>query len=991
MPFPAPSPRARRGRLVAVLAVAVLLAGGGLVWLVPETDPPPVRTEEAILEVPAAPGSAERIAIDTTLYVPQRSPAPAVLLPHGFGGDKNSVAGQARELAERGMVVLAYSARGFGRSGGRIALNDPDHEVADASRLLDHLSSRPEVLLDGAGDPRVAVTGASYGGALALLLAGTDRRVDAIAPAITYNDLGEALIPNAATTGEVAADTPAAGAFAPGGVFKRSWAGIFFSAGSGAPAGGPGGEALEPGVEPDDQDLGTDQGGAGQPGSAAPDGSASDGSASDGSASGGSVEGGAEPGRSGRSGGAAPARPRSAADPCGRFTAEVCRAYADVATDGVADERTRDLLRRVSPASVTGDITVPTLLVQGENDTLFGLDQADATARQVSAAGGEVDVVWYVGGHDGGSPGPQLRGRIADWLAHRLTGEAEHPGTSFRYEVQGSLRANGTPSVRAVDAAGYPGLHGGTTDFRTVALGGEQQLIVHPPGGSPAAVSGIPGLNRLVTSSNRLAGLFGFDPPGQSARFTSTPMDTQLLVTGAPRVRLRVAAEGPVPPSGAVLFAKLYDVNPDGTRTLPGSAVAAFRIPSLPTDGTPVEVTVTLPGIVRPVETGHALQLVVGTTDQSYATPPEAATYSVSLAGDAGLAVPVVPGTPASSGWPLPQLLGVAGVLAAVALVTGVAALRRRRAHEVDPGLADVPLVIESLTKSYPGGLTAVKDLSFRVEPGQVLGLLGPNGAGKTTTLRMLMGLITPSSGEIRVFGHKVAPGAPVLSRIGSFVEGAGFLPHLSGAANLRLYWAATGRPAEKAHIAEALEIAGLGDAVHRKVRTYSQGMRQRLAIAQAMLGLPELLVLDEPTNGLDPPQIHQMREVLRRYAATGRTVLVSSHLLAEVEQTSTHVVVMHRGALVAAGEVGDIVGAGGEATFRVDRPEAAAEALRAVGGVSEVDVDGTLVHADLDGLPRSAAVAALVRAGVSVEQAGPRRRLEDAFLQLVGEGGSGE
>ncbi|MGH3469786.1 MAG: ABC transporter ATP-binding protein, partial [Thermocrispum sp.] len=140
------------------------------------------------------------------------------------------------------------------------------------------------------------------------------------------------------------------------------------------------------------------------------------------------------------------------------------------------------------------------------------------------------------------------------------------------------------------------------------------------------------------------------------------------------------------------------------------------------------------------------------------------------------------------------------------------------------------------------------------------------------------------------------------------------------------------------------------------------------------------------PMNGLDPPQIHQMREVLRRYAATGRTVVVSSHLLAEVEQTSTHVVVMHRGGLVAAGEVGEIVAAGGEATFVVDKPQDAAGALQAVDGVTGVQTNGRTVHANLDGLARSDAVAALVSAGVAVEQAGPRRRLEDAFLQLVGE-----
>src|SRR5690606_20824434 len=209
-------------------------------------------------------------------------------------------------------------------------------------------------------------------------------------------------------------------------------------------------------------------------------------------------------------------------------------------------------------------------------------------------------------------------------------------------------------------------------------------------------------------------------------------------------------------------------------------------------------------------------------------------------------------------------------------------------------------------------GERVVDDLSLQVERGQVLGLLGPNGAGKTTTMRMLMGLIHPDAGDIHIFGHRVVPGAPVLSRLGSFVEGPGFLPHLSGRANLELYWRATGRPLADAHLDEALEIAGLGAALDRPVRTYSQGMRQRLAIAQAMLGLPDLLVLDEPTNGLDPPQIREMREVLVRYAAAGRTVIISSHLLAEVEQVCTHAVVMSGGRRVAAGPVADIVGPSG-------------------------------------------------------------------------------
>jgi len=234
-----------------------------------------------------------------------------------------------------------------------------------------------------------------------------------------------------------------------------------------------------------------------------------------------------------------------------------------------------------------------------------------------------------------------------------------------------------------------------------------------------------------------------------------------------------------------------------------------------------------------------------------------------------------------------------------------------------------------------------------------VVGLLGPNGAGKTTTLRVLVGLITPTSGSIHVFGDPVVPGAPVLARIGAFIEGPGFLPHLSGLQNLQLYWAATGRPDAEADFDTALQIAGLGASVQRKVKTYSHGMKQRLGIAQAMLGLPEVLVLDEPTNGLDPPQIAEMREVLQSYAATGRTVVVSSHLLAEVEQTCTHVVVMHKGKLVAAGSVAEVAGAGG-VQLAVDDPVRAAELL--------------------------------VAAGVAVRTVPARRALEDVFLDLIGE-----
>ncbi len=947
-----PLPRSRRGRLTALGAVVVVLAAATVLWATRDTAPPAVPTQDALIDMPAAPGSADQVKIDTTTYLPATVPAPAVLLAHGFGGDKTSVADDARELARKGFVVMTWSARGFGKSTGKIGLNDPDGEVADASRLIDRLVAQHQVTTDPSGDPKIAVTGASYGGALSLLLAGTDKRVDAIAPVITYNDLGQALVPNAAAPKAPAAGTPAAGAFATDGVFKKSWAGIFFSAGSGpASSGAPSADAPEAGQA-------TDTGSTGAAGAAA-------------------AVPAAPPGGGG---------PRAgSADPCGRFTAAVCKAYTELGTTGASTQASLDLLRRVSPVSVTSKITVPTMLVQGESDTLFGLDQADATARQITAAGGKVKTVWYTGGHDGGKPGPQLRGKIGDFLWTAVTGG--DPGTGFSYDVQGTLRANGTPSVRTVNAAAYPGLTGPATERRLLPMSGPVQPVVRPAGANPSAVSGIPGLNGLASSTSRLGALFSNDPPGQAAQFTTAPVDGQVVVSGSSTVRLQVAADPAQPQPEAVLFAKLYDVGQDGSRVLPANAIAPFRVSGLPANGNPVEVTVTLPGIVRPIEGGHSLRLVVGTTDQAFAAPAAPAVFRIALAGGGtALALPVVPGTSVGTPAPVGQIVGIAVTLAIALAAVLFAALRRRRATDVDPELATTPLVIEGLRKTYAGGFVAVNDLSFRVEPGQVLGLLGPNGAGKTTTLRMLMGLITPTEGSIRVFGHKITAGAPVLSRIGSFVEGSGFLPHLSGRENLRLYWASTGRPAEKAHFGEALEIAGLGTAVDRRVRTYSQGMRQRLAIAQAMLGLPELMVLDEPTNGLDPPQIHQMREVLQRYAATGRTVVVSSHLLAEVEQTCTHVVVMHRGALVASGEVGELAAAGGEATFRVDDPAAAAAALKAIAGVGTVDVEGDLVHADLDGLPRAEAVAVLVRAGVAVEQAGPRRRLEDAFLQLVGD-----
>ncbi|MEU6742225.1 CocE/NonD family hydrolase [Streptosporangium sandarakinum] len=872
-------------RTVTWIAAAVVLVIGAAAWLL-WPSAPPVRAQDRWITVTDGPRDDQRVRLDTSFFPPAGGGrAPAVLLAHGFGGSKQSVREEAARLAGEGYAVLTWSARGFGRSGGQIALNSPDYEVKDVRQLVDWLARQPQVLLDAAGDPRVGVAGGSYGGAIALMSAAHDPRIDAIVPQITWYDLADALFPDAGGGGPE------------NGVFKRMWAGLFFSRSGPEPRSGPGGPGLT--------------GGTDVPGDPAASGDSGDTAGSDG------------PNGSGDPAGRAPAVPATAQDVrCGRFLPEICDMYQRVAESGRATPEAVGILRRSSPVSVPGRIKVPTLLLQGLSDSLFPLGHADANARAIAATGAPVGVAWFDGGHDGGDgEADWLHERTLGWFDRHLkrTPGAGDAGAAFTVTRDGG-RDPGTrrPVQLHATAARYPGLSGsGST---TVPLRGAEQPVANPPGGSPASISTIPGFGGLAGLASSAGGLGGLgvsaDMPGQSAVFDSAPLTAPLQVTGSATVKVRVrpapgAEEGktssaPAAGDEVTLFAKLYDVADGQAPVLPEGLAAPVRI-TVPAGGAG-EATVRLPAVDHRFDAGHRLRVAFTTTDLGYSTPAAPSVHVVGLASPS-VTVPTVtalrtPATgPAWWTWALPL---ASLVVAAVLVLTG----RRRGAADHDPALSDVPLRISGLTKAYGNGERAVDDLSFTVGQGQVLGLLGPNGAGKTTTLRMLMGLIRPDGGEIRIFGHRVTPGAPVLSRLGSFVEGPGFLPHLTGRANLELYWRATGRPAEDARFAEALEIAGLGGALDRAVRTYSQGMRQRLAIAQAMLGLPDLLVLDEPTNGLDPPQIREMREVLIAYAARGRTVIVSSHLLAEVEQTCSHVVVMRRGRLVTAGTVGDLLAA---------------------------------------------------------------------------------
>jgi ABC-2 type transport system ATP-binding protein len=293
----------------------------------------------------------------------------------------------------------------------------------------------------------------------------------------------------------------------------------------------------------------------------------------------------------------------------------------------------------------------------------------------------------------------------------------------------------------------------------------------------------------------------------------------------------------------------------------------------------------------------------------------------------------------------------------------------------------------QGLTKRFRAAVLAVDHLDFRIDQGQVCGMLGPNGAGKTTTLRMLVGLIRPDHGTAVVLGERVRPGMPTLGRVGALIEGAAFVPELTGITNLRLWWEVGGGDWGAAAVDDALGVAGLGDAIGRKVKTYSHGMRQRLGIARTLLARPEVLILDEPTTGLDPQEIREVRRLVRRLAERGTTVLLSSHLLSEVEQTCSHVVVMDRGRLVAAGSVADIVGASDRSVYlEVNDDTAARQVLERLAGVRAVQPEVHGFTVELDGLPSTELVAALVHAGIGVRTVTARRRLEDAFLHLVGE-----
>lgn len=292
------------------------------------------------------------------------------------------------------------------------------------------------------------------------------------------------------------------------------------------------------------------------------------------------------------------------------------------------------------------------------------------------------------------------------------------------------------------------------------------------------------------------------------------------------------------------------------------------------------------------------------------------------------------------------------------------------------------------LTKRYGTGtatsVLAVDRVSFVVEEGQVFGFLGPNGSGKTTTIGMLVGTIKPTGGSFNLFGESGPKGLMTArARVGATLETPNFYPYMSGRDNLRV--AATIKGVNRLRIQECLELVGLSDRARHRFRTYSLGMKQRLALAATMLKDPELIILDEPANGLDPQGIREIREIIRILADRGKTIFLSSHLLAEVERTCSHVAIIRQGRIVAWGAVAEVVGEGSAVSLRAEDTEALAGAMRTYPEATSVrrTDEGIVVALNADDLP--SVTRYLAGQGIYLSHLAPYRpSLEEVFIDVT-------
>ena len=298
--------------------------------------------------------------------------------------------------------------------------------------------------------------------------------------------------------------------------------------------------------------------------------------------------------------------------------------------------------------------------------------------------------------------------------------------------------------------------------------------------------------------------------------------------------------------------------------------------------------------------------------------------------------------------------------------------------------MSNLVLETHQLSKNF-GDVMAVDQIDLQIHEGEVFGFLGPNGAGKTTTIGMALGLINPSNGRINIFGQPVSPTktAP-LQKVGSLVGAPALLPYLSGMDNLQLLAKLHHKSVDQERITAVLELVGMTDAAHRKIKTYSTGMKQRLGLAAALLHQPKLVILDEPTNGLDPAGMREVRDLIRKLADTGITVFLSSHLLHEVEQVCDRIAVINKGKIAIQGSVDALLKQQNQVVkLRVPSPADAKSVLQSLTDVAHVETNG--VYVEVSGVASETAVAHLAQHGIIPSEVSVAKSdLESLFLELT-------
>jgi predicted acyl esterase len=533
----------------------VLALVGALTLLL--AAPASAFTKKAMtFNVTTGPDGKSPCKVSADLYTPagvsKANPAPAVMGTNGFGGSKADFTTLASAYAERGYIFLAYSGLGFGGSGCKIELDDPDWDGKAGSQLVTWLGQQDDVVKDGPGDPRVGMIGGSYGGQIQFAIAGVDPRMDAIVPQITWNDLSYSLTPNNTDISGVTYATP--------GVVKIDWPVLFFGLGVG--------QGFQHAIQDGDP---------------------------------------------------------SHIGPCPNFDDRVCPGLVQSSVRGYDDDATLALLRHASVSAYMKRIRIPTFLAQGQSDTLFDLQESVATYRALRAQGTPVKMLWRSAGHSGGDLGAQessdtnpesaYESRMElEWFDWYLKGVGDPPALNFNFLRDWALPKTGDAAASVGETRSYPG-----GSDRTLYLSGTDGLVSSRSGvaAGTASMGAVPGAPSGTGGGFVDTG--GNEAPGTSVAFSTAALGEDTDVMGIPRLTVHLdaptfaASQGADALSKLVLFAKLYDVAPDGSLTLPRNLVSAVRVADVTKP-----VAIELPGIAHRFAKGHKMQLVLSTSDVQY-------------------------------------------------------------------------------------------------------------------------------------------------------------------------------------------------------------------------------------------------------------------------------------------------------------------------------------------------------------------------------------